>query len=134
MLCSIVGPHFGLQLVAFVSIVFLPAFVLWFFALSVWIANKRPEMSVWRAATFKWGLISGAAAMALLAPASARILTDQVGTPLPLIWGILNLLGVLLWLISFGAAFTGKRWGRALLLVSGLLTVLAVFAIDIFGP
>lgn len=115
-----------------VSFVFVPAVILWFVTLAVWTDNKRPHMTIWRATTFKWGLVSAAAGIILLARGSGRILADQSDTPL--IWGVVNLVGVLLWLTSFGTAFTGKGAGRVLLLVSDAFALLAFFLIWTYVP
>ena len=126
--------HSEIGLVVFVSFVFAPAIVLWFFALSVWIVNARPQMATWRARAFKCGLILAPSAISVMAVSSAHIFQNQLRTRPDSIWLMVNLLGLLVWLTGLAASMVGKGWGRILLFSSEILTFLADFVVATFIP
>lgn len=118
--------------VIFTSALFFLALIALFFAWSVWIANKRPEIATWRLASFKSGLILAPAAIVMLIPGSAHYL--RTGTPAEGIWLVANWIGISLWVCVIVTALTGKGRARTLLVVWGILAFLGVFVANSFVP
>ena|SRR5579862_8288687 len=117
-----------LDTLVLVALFFLPAAISLFFAWSVWIANKRPTIAGWRLATFRWGLIAAVMAMIAFFPGSVqelRTLEPAHGVSL-----IANWAGLVLWMIGFAGALTGKGWGRITLVFWGILMFVGVFGIS----
>lgn len=116
----------------FIAMFFLPAVILLYFAWAVWIANPRPEIAKWRLSTFKWGLVFSPLSMAAQIPGGVHYL----GTWGPPNWflGTLNGIGLLLWSLSFAAAFTGQGWARGLLCCWAILAMLGLLAIYMMVP
>ena len=117
-----------LDTLVLVALFFLPAAISLFFAWSVWIANKRPTIAGWRLATFRWSLIAAVMAMIAFFPGSVqelRTLEPAHGVSL-----IANWAGLVLWMIGFAGALTGKGWGRITLVFWGILMFVGVFGIS----
>jgi hypothetical protein len=116
----------------FVAAYFLPASVLLYFAWSLWIANPRPEIAKWRLNTFRWGLILAPLAMSVEIPGGVH----YIRTYGPPDWflGTLNVLGLLLWVLSFAAAFAGKGKARGLLLCWAILAMFGLLGVYLVFP
>jgi hypothetical protein len=111
-----------------VGLFLLPAAISLFFAWSVWVANKRPAIAMWRLTAFQWGLISALAAMAIFLPSCIH----RIGTlePDQGAWLIANWMGIAPWATGLAAAFAGKGWGRITLVLWSILIFLGVFGFD----
>jgi hypothetical protein len=120
--------HREFSSILLMGIFFLPAVLSLFFAWSVWIANKRPAIAMWRLDAFKWGLISASLTTAIFTSSSIQRLRTL--EPAQGVWLGANWVGIVLWVISLGAALTGKGWGRIILVLWGVLIFLGVFGID----
>jgi hypothetical protein len=116
----------------FVGFYFLPASVLLYFAWAVWITNRRPEIAGWRLNTFKWGLILAPLAMAVEIPGGVHYLLTY-GPPN---WslGVLNWLGLLLWFLSFVAAFAGRGKARGLMCCWAILAMVGLIGVYLIFP
>jgi hypothetical protein len=93
----------------------------------VWAAGKQSELSDRRVRIFRWSLTSAWIAMALFLVTSI----DQLKTRqlLPGFWLVLNLSAVLLAMLGFAGAVTGRGWSRALLLTWGALLIMGMFMV-----
>ena len=124
--------HSLLSISVFVALAFLPATVLLYFAWSVRIGNKRPDIAGWRLSTFRWGLICAPISMAALVPGEVNYL-ETWGTP-NWVLGVMNWVGFLLWIFSLAASLTGKGRARVLLCGWGVLAILGTLAVYLTYP
>lgn len=115
--------------VLFVGLFFLPASISLFFAWSVWIANRRPAIAMWRLNTFRWGLVSASAATVILGLTSAHMLISLENARGA--WLIPNWVGAVSWVTGLAGALTGRGWGRVTLLLWGTSIFLGVFGISL---
>jgi hypothetical protein len=108
---------------------FLPAILCLVFVCLGWFANKKPSIKEWRISTFRWGLILAPLATVLLFTSAVHLLLKPKPAQGP--WLLFNYLAIALWALCLAAAFTGKSWGRALLISWGILVCVGVLGADL---
>jgi hypothetical protein len=102
----------------------LPAAISLILTSYVWASRKQPELSEGRVRIFRWSLASAWIATILFLVASIdQLKTRQI---LPGFWMVLNLSAVLLAILGFVGAVTGRGWSRALLLAWGALLIMGM--------
>jgi len=104
---------------------FLPAILCLVFVCFGWFANKRPSIKEWRITTFRWALILAPLATVLFFTSAVHLLLRL--KPAQGSWLLFNYLAIALWALCLAAAFTGKGWGRALLIGWWILLFVGVF-------
>jgi hypothetical protein len=108
-------------------VLLLPAAIALIVTSYVWAARKQSALSEGRVRIFRWSLTSAWIAMALFLVTSVdQLKTRQI---LPGFWLVLNLSALLLAILGFAGAVTGKGWSRALLLTWGALLIMGMFMV-----
>ena len=108
---------------------FLPAILCLVFVCCGWFANKRPSIKEWRILIFRWALIFAPLATILFFTSAVHLLVRQKPAQGP--WLFFNYFAIALWGLCLAAAFTGKSWGRALLISWGILLFVGVVGADL---
>ena len=108
---------------------FLPAILCLVFVCCGWFANKRPSIKEWRITTFRWALILAPLVTLLFFASAVHLLARLKPAQGP--WLFFNYLAIALWGLCLAAAFTGKSWGRALLISWGILLFVGVVGADL---
>ena len=107
---------------------FLPAILCLVFVCFGWAAKKKPSIREWRLATFRWGLILAVlTTFWFLCSMVQQLLTLETAQGS---WLFPNRLAIALWILCLAAAFTGKSWGRALLISWAILLFVGVLGAD----
>ena len=122
------GDHEQLRTVLVVFLFLVPAAVSLLFTWFVWTANKRPAISAWRLATFRWGLFLASATYALFVISGYHLLRTL--EPASGFWLMANWFGIGLWALSTLGAIFGRGSGRILLLCWAALTFCGVLGIS----
>jgi hypothetical protein len=108
---------------------FLPAILCLVLVCCGWFANKRPSIKEWRIVIFRWALIFALLATILFFASAVHLLARLKPAQGP--WLFFNYLAIALWGLCLAAAFTGKSWGRALLISWGILLFVGVVGADL---
>jgi len=103
---------------------FLPAILCLVFVCCGWFANKRPSIKEWRITTFRWALILAPLVTLLFLASAVHLLLTLKPAQGP--WLHFNYLAIALWALCLAAAFTGKGWGRSLLIGWWIFLVVGV--------
>ncbi|HXP71672.1 MAG TPA: hypothetical protein VOA88_20525, partial [Candidatus Dormibacteraeota bacterium] len=83
----------------------------------------------WRILIFWWALIFAPLATILFFTSAVHLLVRQKPAQGP--WLFFNYFAIALWGLCLAAAFTGKSWGRALLISWGILLFVGVVGADL---
>jgi hypothetical protein len=108
---------------------FLPAILCLVFVCCGWFANKRPSIKEWRISTFRWALILAPLATVLFFVSAVHLLVTFKPAQGP--WLFFNYLAIALWALCLATAFTGKGWGRTLLIGWWILLFVGIFGADL---